>query len=79
MKIKQIPYQVAIIVTLCVYLYYLVYRVRYTINPDCLILSLGFFYAEVHGFVSLFLFFCSDFWLAHRFPENSFTLLCHSL
>ena len=57
MKIKQIPYQVAIIVTLCVYLYYLVYRVRYTINPDCLILSLSFFYAEVHGFISLFLFF----------------------
>ncbi|MBE7444659.1 MAG: glycosyltransferase [Planctomycetia bacterium] len=57
MKFKQIPYQVAIIVTLCVYLYYLVYRVRYTINPDCLILSLSYFYAEVHGFLSLFLFF----------------------
>ncbi len=39
-----------------VYLYYLVYRFRYTINPDALFFSLLFFYADVHGFISLSLF-----------------------
>ncbi|NUO07983.1 MAG: glycosyltransferase [Candidatus Brocadia sp.] len=57
MKIRQIKYQVVIIITLGVYLYYLVYRLRYTINSDSLLLSLSFFYAEVHGFIALFLFF----------------------
>ncbi|MFN3533400.1 MAG: UDP-forming cellulose synthase catalytic subunit, partial [Candidatus Brocadia sp.] len=57
MKKGQIKYQIVIIFTLGVYLYYLVYRLRYTINPDSLILSLSFFYAEVHGFIALFLFF----------------------
>jgi len=56
LKIEQIKYQVAIIVTLGVYLYYLVYRFRYTINPDALLLSISFFYADVHGFISLSLF-----------------------
>ncbi|OQY99122.1 MAG: hypothetical protein B6D35_10180 [Candidatus Brocadia sp. UTAMX2] len=57
MKIRHIPYQAAIIITIGVYLYYLIYRVRYTINPESLILSLGFFYAEAHGFLALSLFF----------------------
>lgn len=57
MKIRHTPYQAAIIITLVVYLYYLVYRIRYTINPESLILSIGFFYAEAHGFLALFLFF----------------------
>lgn len=52
----QIKYQVVIIFTLGVYLYYLVYRFRYTINPDALLLSISFFYADVHGFISLSLF-----------------------
>ncbi len=57
MKVKHIPYQATIVITLGVYLYYLIYRVRYTINPESLILSLSFFYAEAHGFIALFLFF----------------------
>ncbi len=57
MKFRHTPYQAAIIITLVVYLYYLVYRIRYTINPESLILSIGFFYAEAHGFLALFLFF----------------------
>ncbi|HHT9137101.1 MAG TPA: glycosyltransferase [Candidatus Wunengus sp. YC60] len=56
MQLKQLKYQVVILFTLCVYLYYLVYRLRYTINPDALILSISFFYADVHGFISLSLF-----------------------
>ncbi len=57
MKKGQIKYQVVIVFTLGVYLYYLIYRLLYTINPDALILSISFFYAEVHGFIALFLFF----------------------
>lgn len=56
MQTKQIKYQVVIIFILGVYLYYLVYRIRFTINPDALLLSISFFYADVHGFISLFLF-----------------------
>lgn len=50
-------YQAAIVLTLGVYLYYLVYRLTYTINPDALTFSLLFFYAELHGFVALALYF----------------------
>lgn len=50
-------YQAAIILTLGVYLYYLGYRLLYTINPDALTFSLLFFYAEFHGFVALALYF----------------------
>ncbi len=56
MKTKNRKYQLVIILVLGVYLYYLVYRFRYTINPDALILSLSFFYADVHGFLSMSLF-----------------------
>ncbi len=56
MKRQQIKYQVVIVFTLGMYLYYLVYRLRYTINPDALLFSLLFFYADVHGFISLSLF-----------------------
>ncbi|OOP57123.1 MAG: hypothetical protein AYP45_05385 [Candidatus Brocadia carolinensis] len=58
MKVKHIPYQMTIVITLGVYLYYLIYRVRYTINPESLILSLSFFLcrgAWVYCTVSLFL------------------------
>lgn len=57
MKFRHTPYQATILITLGVYLYYLIYRVRYTINPESLILSVSFFYAEAHGFLALFLFF----------------------
>ncbi|OOP57121.1 MAG: hypothetical protein AYP45_05375 [Candidatus Brocadia carolinensis] len=49
MQTKQIKYQVVIIFILGVYLYYLVYRIRFTINPDALLLSISFFYADVHA------------------------------
>lgn len=45
------------VVALAVYLYYLVYRLLYTINQDALAFSLIFYYAECHGFVSLVLYF----------------------
>lgn len=57
MKPSQRKYQIVIVITLGVYLYYLVYRFRYTINPDSFVLSIGFFYAEVHGFIALFFYF----------------------
>ena len=57
MKVRHLPHQAAIVITLGVYLYYLIYRICYTINPESLILSIIFFYAEAHGFVALFLFF----------------------
>ena len=50
-------YQSVIVLTLGVYSYYLVYRFLYTINPDALTFSLLFFYAELHGFVALALYF----------------------
>ncbi|HHT9137100.1 MAG TPA: glycosyltransferase [Candidatus Wunengus sp. YC60] len=56
MKTGQVKYQIVIILVLGVYIYYLVYRLRYTINPNALILSLSFFYADVHGFFSMALF-----------------------
>ena len=55
-KTSQLKYQIVIIFTLGVFLYYLVYRFRYTINPDVLWLSILFLYADVHGFISLSLF-----------------------
>lgn len=50
-------YQTVMVLTLAVYLYYLTYRLFYTINPDALAFSLIFYYAEFHGFVSLALYF----------------------
>ena len=55
-KTRQLKYQIVIIIILGVYLYYLVYRFRYTINPDALVLSISFLYADVHGFFSISLF-----------------------
>lgn len=55
-KTSQLKYQSVIILILGVYLYYLVYRFRYTINPDALWLSISFLYADVHGFISFSLF-----------------------
>ena len=49
--------QAASIVALAVYAGYLVYRAAFTLNPDARVFSLLVFFAEVHGFVSLFLYF----------------------
>lgn len=45
------------VLTLAIYLYYLVYRLVYTINWDAWWFSLLFYYAELHGFLSLTLYF----------------------
>ncbi|MCZ7625635.1 MAG: glycosyltransferase [Candidatus Methylomirabilis sp.] len=50
-------YQTVIVLALAVYLYYLVYRLLYTMNQDAPAFSLIFYYAECHGFVSLALYF----------------------
>lgn len=50
-------YKAVIIAVLGVYLYYLVYRALYTINPDALTFSLVYYYAELHGFVAMALYF----------------------
>lgn len=57
MQIKNLKYQVAIVFVLGVFIYYLTYRIRYTINPDALILSISFYCADVFGFLSLFFLF----------------------
>lgn len=57
MQTKNLKYQVAIVFVLGVFVYYLVYRIRYTINPDALILSISFYCADVFGFFSLFFLF----------------------
>lgn len=57
MRSSKRYYQATIILTLGVYLYYLGYRLLYTINPEALTFSLLFFYAEFHGFVALALYF----------------------
>ncbi len=50
-----------IIVTLGLAVYYLAYRVLYTLNPDQMLFSLLFYAAEVHGFTALIL-FLFDVW-----------------
>ncbi len=57
MQKKNLKYQIAIVFVLGVFLYYLVYRILYTINPDALILSISFYCADVFGFLSLFFLF----------------------
>ena len=47
----------ASIVALLVYAGYLVYRAAFTINHDAIVFSLVVYFAELHGFVSLFLYF----------------------
>jgi cellulose synthase (UDP-forming) len=45
------------VAALAVYAGYLVYRVLFTLNPDAIIFSVAVYFAEVHGFVALALFF----------------------
>ena len=42
---------------LAVYAAYLTYRAAFTINPDALVFSLLVYFAELHGFIALFLYF----------------------
>ena len=55
MQTKQIKYQIVIIFTLGVYLYYLTYRLRYTINHEALLLFI------TQMFMALFLCFSLHF------------------
>jgi len=57
------------VLTLAVYLYYLVYRLLYTINHDALTFSVVFYYAELHGFISLALYFFQLWRPIHRTPS----------
>lgn len=50
-------HQLAIVTVLGVYLFYLGYRLLYTINPHALTLSFLYYYAEAHGFLALTLYF----------------------
>ena len=54
---RRIATRVVSVVALVVYAVYLGYRALYTINPDALTFSLLVYFAEVHGFFSLFFFF----------------------
>lgn len=54
---RRLVSQTASVVALAVYAGYLVYRAAFTINSDALVFSLAVYFAELHGFVSLALFF----------------------
>ena len=45
------------VVALLVYASYLTYRAAFTINQDAIVFSLLVYFAELHGFVALFLYF----------------------
>jgi len=45
------------VVGVLVYASYLVYRALFTLNPDAIVFSLLVYFAELHGFVALFLYF----------------------
>ena len=67
--------QSASIVALAIYAAYLVYRAAFTLNPDALVFSLAVYFAELHGFVSLALFFHQVWHLRGRTvvdPPNHF-------
>ena len=49
--------RLTIVGALAVYLAYLAYRARYTINHDALVFSLLVYFAELHGFFSLAFYF----------------------
>jgi cellulose synthase (UDP-forming) len=58
--------QAVSVIALCTYAAYLVYRAVYTINTNALTFSLLVYFAEVHGFFSLFLFFHEVWHLRRR-------------
>ena len=51
---RRMLVRVVSVFALCVYIGYLVYRALYTINYDAIGFSLLVYFAEVHGFFSLF-------------------------
>src|SRR3972149_12256040 len=63
---SNIFYKIVIIVTLSIYAAYLTYRLLYTINPEALIFSIVFYFAELYGLVALFLYFFQMWDFPHR-------------
>lgn len=65
------------IVSLAIYLAYLVYRARFTLNPEAPIFAMFVYLAEVHGFLSLFFYFF-QIWAPRRrrcpAPSGRFTV-----
>lgn len=51
---------------LLVYAAYLTYRGLFTLNPDAIVFSIAVYFAELHGFVSLFLYFHQTWHLRGR-------------
>ena len=49
--------QALAVVALAIFLGYLVYRARFTLNPDAPVFAMVVYLAEVHGFLSLFFYF----------------------
>ena len=45
------------VVALAIYLGYLIYRARYTLNPEAPVFAMVVYLAEIHGFLSLFFYF----------------------
>jgi cellulose synthase (UDP-forming) len=64
--------QIVAVVSLSIYLVYLVYRARYTLNPEAPVFAMAVYLAEVHGFASLFFYFF-QIWAPRRrrCPEPS--------
>ncbi|HEX5069694.1 MAG TPA: glycosyltransferase, partial [Vicinamibacterales bacterium] len=56
----------AAVAGLLVYASYLTYRGLFTLNPDAIVFSILVYFAEVHGFVSLFLYFHQTWHLRGR-------------
>lgn len=57
--------QTAIVVSLALYVAYLIYRALYTLNPDALVFATLVYLAEVHGGLSL-LFYYFQLWAPRR-------------
>ena len=55
--IRRYTRRTVAVLALLIYAGYLIYRGLYTINPDALGFSLAVYFAELHGFFSLFFFF----------------------
>ena len=69
--------RITAVAALIIYAEYLAYRAAFTINHDALMFSLAVYAAEVHGFVSLFLFFHQTWHLRGRKvvePEKNLTV-----
>ncbi len=74
---RRLARQTVAVIALAVYLAYLVYRARYTLNPEAPIFAALVYLAEVHGFLSLFFYFF-QIWAPRRRvcppPSGRFTV-----